>query len=65
MSAWGSSWGSAWSNAWGQIAVAAEVQPTGGWGGESQYYSEKQRRKRKKERLKALQQEIRNMNRWR
>ena len=42
--------------------------PTGGfesWGGESQYYSEKQRRKRKKERLEELRQEIRNMNRWR
>lgn len=36
-----------------------------GYGGESMYNSESQRRKRKKKRLEELRQEIRNMNRWR
>ena len=36
-----------------------------GYGGESMYNSEAQRRKRRKERLKELQEEIRRINRWR
>ena len=49
----------------GIIPFPEPPSPTGGYLSESMYNSEAQRRKRRKERIRELQEEIRRINRWR
>ena len=55
-----------WANIPTPAVVPAEPdQPTGGFAGRNMYDAEEELRREKRERLRAIQAEIRRLNRWR